>query len=100
MHEIAFQADKRFAEMVSQRRLLFPSFLFHEGILFVITFTRRIYSTSSHVFLAGQLGIGGRWGGRAQLKYSLLQPVPLLDYCLFFFFSFFFRLDYVELATI
>ena len=43
MHEIAFQADKRSAECS-------PLFLFHEGILFVITFTRRIYSTSSHVF--------------------------------------------------
>lgn len=50
MHEIAFQADNRFAEW-SVSADCSSLFLFHEGILFVITFTRRIYSTSSHVFL-------------------------------------------------
>lgn len=35
--------------MAAPRRLLAP-LSFHEGILFVITFTRRIYSSSAHVF--------------------------------------------------
>lgn len=51
MHEIAFQADKRFAE--ESVRADCPSSLcvFHEGILFVITFTREeIYSSSPHAF--------------------------------------------------
>lgn len=50
MHEIAFQADKRFAEGSVCADCSSQTLVFHEGILFVITFTRRIYSSSSHVF--------------------------------------------------
>lgn len=50
MHEITFQVDKRFVEW-SVCGDCSPLCPFHEGILFVITFTKRIYSTSSHVFL-------------------------------------------------
>lgn len=51
MHEIAFQADKRLAERSLCTDCSPLSLFFHEGILFVITFTRRIYSTSSRAFL-------------------------------------------------
>lgn len=54
MHEITFQVDKRFAEW-SFCEDCASLFLFHEGILFVITFTKRIYSTSSHVFVPDSL---------------------------------------------
>lgn len=90
MHEIAFQADKRFAEW-SACADCSPLVLFHESILFVITFTRRIYSTSPHVFLPDVLVLAAMEGGG--LSYSLPPARPPSDYCLY-------RLDNVELATI
>lgn len=94
MHEIAFQADKRFAEW-SVCADCSSLFLFHEGILFVITFTRRIYSTSSHVFLpdSSALPFAGGGGGVKLSRDIHSSCLSSLDYCLF-------RLDYVELATI
>lgn len=61
MHEIAFQADKRFSEWSVGADCSSSLFLFHEGILFVITFTRRIYSTSSHVFSPDSLMLPLPW---------------------------------------
>lgn len=89
MHEIAFQADKRLAEWSACTDCSSLS-LFHEGILFVITFTRRIYSTSSHVFLPDSSALLLWREVGCQALPPCLSP---LDYCLY-------RLDYVELATI
>lgn len=95
MHEIAFQADKRLAERSVCTDCSPLSLFSHEGILFVITFTRRIYSTSSHVFLPDSsvllFGEGGGLSGSAVI--FVPSCLPPLDYCLY-------RLDYVELARI
>lgn len=74
MHEIAFQADKRFAAW-SVCVDCSPLFLFYGSILFGITFTRKIYSTSSR-FLAQMAFCSDGWSDSA----SCLLP---LDYCSF-----------------
>lgn len=88
MHEIAFQADKRFAgwSVCADCSSLFP---FYPGILFVITFTRKIYSTSSHVFSPDSLVLLlWRWAGNIHSSSGFS-----LDYCLS-------RLHFAELSSI
>lgn len=77
MHEIAFQADKRFAgwSVCIDCSLLF---ILHGSILFGITFTRKIYSTLSRFSPRRWLVVVT--GGQTEPPVCCLWIIVLSDY--------------------